>query len=169
MATDPAASGASAATPADAPAPAAQATAGTRAALARIEALYAGLAPEGTGALRDAYSADAYFRDPFNEVRGAAAIERIFSHMFDQLHAPRFVILERAVDGDTAWLTWDLEYRLKPGQPVRRIHGASQLRFDGDGCVCHHRDYWDAAGELYETLPLLGSVLRLIRGRLRAR
>jgi hypothetical protein len=115
MATDPAASGASAATPADAPAPAAQATAGTRAALAR------------------------------------------------------FVILERAVDGDTAWLTWDLEYRLKPGQPVRRIHGASQLRFDGDGCVCHHRDYWDAAGELYETLPLLGSVLRLIRGRLRAR
>lgn len=145
------------------------ATADTRAALARIEALYTGLTPHATGALRDAYSADACFRDPFNEVRGAAAIERIFTHMFDQLHEPRFVILDRAVDGDTAWLTWDLEYRLKEAQPIRRIHGASQLRFDGDGRVCYHRDYWDAAGELYESLPLLGSVLRLIRGRLRAR
>lgn len=144
------------------------ATADTRAALVRIEALYAGLTPQGTGALREAYADDAYFRDPFNEVRGAAAIERIFSHMFEQLDAPRFVILDRSVDGDTAWLTWDLEYRLKKQQPVRRIHGASQLRFDADGRVCHHRDYWDAAGELYESLPLLGGVLRLVRRRLRA-
>jgi steroid delta-isomerase len=143
-------------------------TTGTRAALARLEALYAGLTPQGTAALREAYSDDAYFRDPFNEVRGPAAIERIFTHMFEQLHAPRFVILDRAVDGDTAWLTWDLEYRLKEAQPIRRIHGASQLRFDAHGRVCHHRDYWDAAGELYESLPLLGSVLRFIRRRLRA-
>jgi steroid delta-isomerase len=143
-------------------------TAETRAALARIETLYAGLTPQGTGALRDAYSADAYFKDPFNEVRGGVAIERIFSHMFEQLESPRFVILDRSVDGDTAWLTWDLEYRLKAGQPPRRIHGASQLRFDAEGRVCHHRDYWDAAGELYESLPVLGSVLRLVRRRLGA-
>jgi steroid delta-isomerase len=72
------------------------------------------------------------------------------------------------VDGDIAWLTWDLEYRLKAAEPMRRIHGASQLRFDGEGRVCHHRDYWDAAGELYESLPLLGGVLRLLKRRLSA-
>jgi steroid delta-isomerase len=144
------------------------ATADTRAALARLEALYTGLTPQGTAALRAAYASDAYFKDPFNEVTGAAAIEHIFSHMFEQLESPRFVILDRAVDGDTAWLTWDLEYRLKPGQPLRVIHGASRLRFDVEGRVCHHRDYWDAAGELYESLPVLGSVLRMIRRRLRA-
>ena len=140
----------------------------THAALARVEALYSGLAPGRTGELRDAYSADAYFRDPFNEVRGPEAIERIFVHMFQQLDSPRFVVIERAVDGDTAWLTWDLEYRMKPGQPLRRIHGASQLCFDADGRVRHHRDYWDAAGELYETFPLLGGLLRMLRKRLGA-
>ena len=102
------------------------------------------------------------------EVRGPEAIERIFVHMFQQLDSPRFVVIERAVDGDTAWLTWDLEYRMKPGQPMRRIHGASQLRFDADGRVRHHRDYWDAAGELYETFPLLGGLLRMLRKRLGA-
>jgi steroid delta-isomerase len=141
----------------------------TRTALARLEALYAGLTPERTGELHQVYSADAYFRDPFNEVRGPAAIERIFVHMFSQVDSPRFVILERAVDGDTAWLTWDLEYRARPGTPLRRIHGASQLQFDADGRVRRHRDYWDAAGELYETLPLLGGVLRMLRKRLAAR
>jgi hypothetical protein len=70
----------------------------THVALARVEALYSGLAPGRTGELRDAYSADAYFRDPFNEVRGPEAIERIFVHMFQQLDSPRFVVIERAVD-----------------------------------------------------------------------
>ena len=30
------------------------------------------------------YSADAYFKDPFNEVRGLSALQNIFSHMFQQ-------------------------------------------------------------------------------------
>ena len=140
----------------------------TRAALARLESLYTGLTPARTGELHEVYAADAWFRDPFNEVRGPEAIERIFAHMFRQVDSPRFVILERAIDGSTAWLTWDLEYRTSPGKPLRRIHGASQLRFDADGRVTHHRDYWDAAGELYESIPLLGGVLRLLRKRLGA-
>ena len=141
---------------------------GTRAALARLESLYTGLTPARTGELHEVYAADAWFCDPFNEVRGPEAIERIFAHMFRQVDSPRFVILERAIDGSTAWLTWDLEYRTSPAKPLRRIHGASQLRFDADGRVTHHRDYWDAAGELYESIPLLGGMLRLLRKRLGA-
>ena len=54
------------------------------------------------------------------------------------------------------------------GQSIeRRIHGSSHLRFAHDGRVAYHRDYWDAAEELYETLPLLGSLLRWIKRRLR--
>jgi len=143
-------------------------TEATRHALAALEAIYAGLTPSSTSELRRLYADDAWFKDPFNEVRGSAAVERIFVHMFQQLDSPRFVILDRAVDGDRAWLTWNLEYRLRAGQPVRTIHGASCLRFTGDGRVSCHRDYWDTSEELYESIPLLGSVLRLIRRRLRA-
>jgi hypothetical protein len=40
------------------------------------------------------------------------------------------------------------------------IRGASHIRFAADGRACYHRDYWDVAEELYEKLPLIGSVMR---------
>lgn len=167
-ATDQAETSKSAAGIGAAAAEAASSTDRTRRALAALEAMYASLAPSSIGELRRLYAEDAWFKDPFNEVRGGAAIVRIFAHMFQQLDSPRFLVLERAVDGDRAWLIWNLEYRLRAGQPVRTIHGASHLRFSADGRVTFHRDYWDTSEELYESMPLLGSVLRLIRRRLRA-
>ncbi|MEN9314445.1 MAG: hypothetical protein RIS35_838, partial [Pseudomonadota bacterium] len=108
---------------------------------------------------------DARFRDPFSEVRGTQAITGIFSHMFERLEAPRFVIRDRVVDGDQAFLTWDFEFRFRRGSPtgVQRIHGGSHLRFAPDGRIVLHRDYWDAAEELYEKLPVLGSLMRWLR------
>jgi hypothetical protein len=38
-----------------------------------------GLSPESVARFPEFYGADAYFKDPFNEVRGVAAIQRIFS------------------------------------------------------------------------------------------
>jgi hypothetical protein len=40
------------------------------------------------------YAPDAWFKDPFNEVRGVRDISRIFAHMFEQVDAPRFVVTE---------------------------------------------------------------------------
>lgn len=40
------------------------------------------------------------------------------------------------------------------------IRGATHIRFAADGRVEFHRDYWDAAEELYEKLPVLGTLMR---------
>ena len=48
------------------------------------------------------------------------------------------------------------------------IRGASQLVFDELGRITLHRDYWDAAEELYEKLPLLGSLMRWLKGQARS-
>ena len=66
--------------------------------LERLIDFYQNLTPEGVARFPEFYSEDAYFKDPFNEVRGQAAIQRIFSHMFRQVESPRFVITERVVD-----------------------------------------------------------------------
>jgi len=108
------------------------------------------------------YAADCRFRDPFNDVRGIAALAAIFTHMFDTLESPRFIVRERVADGDRVLLTWDFEFRFRNWRPqvTQRIHGASLIIFDGAGLVSEHRDYWDAAEELYEKLPLIGPLLR---------
>ena len=40
---------------------------------------------------------------------------------------------------------------------------ASHMRFAADGRVVYHRDYWDAAEELYEKLPVLGPLMRWLK------
>ena len=48
-------------------------------------------------------------------------------------------------------------------QVAQRIRGVSHIRFDAAGKVNCHRDYWDAAEELYGKLRLMGSVVRLFK------
>ena len=57
--------------------------------------------PQSIPRVAEFYAPDAYFKDPFNEVRGLKAIEAIYSHMFDALTAPRFIVTSQIVDADS--------------------------------------------------------------------
>jgi hypothetical protein len=43
--------------------------------------------------------------------------------------------------------------------------GGSHLQLDGEGRITLHRDYWDAAEELYEKLPVIGGLMRWLKRR----
>ncbi len=119
------------------------------------------ISPATVAQLSQIYTDDVFFKDPFNEVRGIAAASHIFEHMFEQVDAPRFVVTTSVLQGDDAFLTWDFLFRMKRfARDEQCIRGATHLRFAADGRVCMHRDYWDAAEELYEKLPLLGAMMR---------
>ena len=126
------------------------------------------LQPATVQRIDDLYAPDASFKDPFNEVRGVAAIKRIFDHMFAQVDAPAFRVQAAAVEGDTGFLEWTMHFRRRGSAREETIRGASAVRFDADGRVAVHRDYWDAAEELYAKLPLLGALMRALRRRLAA-
>jgi ketosteroid isomerase-like protein len=127
------------------------------------------LSPETVGRLSELYAKDAFFKDPFNEVRGQRAITCIFDQMFKHVVDPRFVVTCKIVQGEDAFIIWDFLFRLKKGNHVEQcIHGSSHLRFEPDGRVNYHRDYWDAAEELYEKIPLLGSLMRFLKRRVQS-
>ena len=133
-------------------------------AVGRVRAFFESISPAGVRRIDEIYAADACFKDPFNEVRGMEPIRRIFTHMFEQVDSPRFVVREVVADGSDAFLTWDFLFRSRRlGEAEQVIHGASHLKFDADGRVSYHRDYWDAAEELYEKIPLLGGLMRLLK------
>jgi len=138
-------------------------------AIRRIVDLFNTIAPADIERLIEYYCEDATFVDPFNAVRGIAPIEQIFRHMFERLEQPRFEVLTVVGDAHEAMLTWDFRFRFRntwlqrPSDPDQSIHGATRLVFAADGRVCLHRDYWDAAAEFYERLPLISPVLRRLR------
>lgn len=134
--------------------------------VARVQQFFETLSPSTLAGIGTVYADDICFKDPFNEVRGRPAVQRIFEHMFRQVNAPRFRVTCAVAQGDDAFLTWDFDFRL-PGRPdeAQRIRGATHIQFSADGRVAYHRDYWDAAEELYEKLPLVGGLMRLLKRR----
>ncbi len=137
------------------------------AATLRLVAYFEGITPASVPELRMLYAPQASFKDPFNEVVGVAAIEQLFDHMFVALHEPRFKVTQTVVQGLDCFLTWDFIFRFKrfDTQTVQTVRGASHLRFNAQGQVQMHRDYWDAAEELYEKLPVLGTFMRWLKRR----
>lgn len=128
-------------------------------------AFFQTLSPESVADFPAFYTENAFFKDPFNEVRGLPAIQHIFSHMFTQVDEPRFVVTERVVDEGGAMLVWEFCFRVRlwgRGE-TQMMRGVSHLRFDPDGRVNYHRDYWDTAEELYVKLPAIGLLMRGLR------
>lgn len=124
------------------------------------------LTPTDLERLAEFYSEQARFKDPFNEVQGLAAIRAVFVHMFRALQAPRFVVREVVSASDQCFMAWDFLFGLpRLGLTGQRIRGCTHFQFGADGRVTLHRDYWDAAEELYEKLPVVGALMRLLRRR----
>ena len=125
---------------------------------------YEELTPESVSRFGEFYAADAYFKDPFNEVRGIDAIRRIFAHMYRQVAEPRFVVTGQVADTGGAMLIWEFHFRTgRRSGRAQVIRGVSHLRFDAEGKVAYHRDYWDTGEELYMKLPGLGLLMRGLR------
>lgn len=126
-------------------------------------AWYASLTPQTVGRAAEFYANDAQFRDPFNDVHGVPAIEAVLHHMFTHSDNPHFIIGERIVQGQQAFVTWTFVCTLRG--KVYEVVGGTHFRFNQDGLVTLHRDYWDAAEELLQKLPLVGAPIRWLRRR----
>ncbi|MFM7026705.1 MAG: nuclear transport factor 2 family protein [Limnohabitans sp.] len=137
------------------------------ASLSRLIEFFEQLTPQQLPRLTELYAENARFKDPFNDVQGTSAIERIFAHMFETLDAPHFIVTGRIAEGNQCFLVWDFRFRFKrfDSETWQTVRGSTHLVFNDVGQVTLHRDYWDAAEELYEKLPVLGGLMRWLKRR----
>ena len=127
-------------------------------------AFFETLSPETLPHLVDLAAPDVRFRDPLNDVVGVAAMTAILEAMFHELDEPRFRVSHRAYAGQTLLLRWRFDARTRRGR--FGFEGMSTIVFGADGRVAEHLDYWDAGAAIYERVPLIGRMVRLIRRRL---
>ncbi len=134
----------------------------------RVIEQFENLSPHTIDSLAALYSQDAFFKDPFNEVTGHTAIKHIFTHMFTQVNNPRFVIKNNLENGSHACLIWEFVFQLKQSPNLDQvIRRCTWMTFNEEFLITEHRDYWDAAEELYEKIPVLGALMRWLKKRAR--
>ncbi len=116
------------------------------------------------------YAPEAYLNDTLVGIEGSRNIEAYFAHTTGQVRVLNVEFLERAPVGPDWYVRWQMTVvadGLNGGQPIV-TYGVTQFRFDGQGRVLLHKDFWDAGTGLYEQLPVLGGVIRRVRGAVEA-
>jgi len=109
------------------------------------------------------------FADPFQKVQGLHAIHNIFTDMYAKLYKPRFVVDEVITMSDVSYIRWHFYYALSQNTKAESFTGVSRVTFTKNAKVKSHIDYWDAAENVYEKIPILGSIIRFIKRKIHAK
>lgn len=111
------------------------------------------------------YAPQGYLNDTLVGIEGADRIEAYFSHTMERARLLNVEFLERAPAGTDWYVRWRMTVAadgLNGGEEVV-TYGVTQFRFDADGRVLIHKDFWDSGTGLYEQLPVIGGAVRRVR------
>ena len=122
------------------------------------------LSPQTLNNIEQIYAPSVRFIDPFNDLHGCRDTRKVFQHMFDTLDGPRFVVTRIASNGLSGFMTWD--FYLSGRGKAQSISGCTEFELNAEGLIVLHRDYWDAAAQVYEQIPVLGAIVRFLSHKL---
>jgi hypothetical protein len=113
------------------------------------------------------YAASFHFNDGLNTFTN---LDDLRAHMTKQAKATARLQMEFT---DVAYTEGNWYFRwymtieapaINKGKPMKSM-GMSHIRFNHEGRIVLHQDYWDSASGLYEYIPLMGSAIRFVRSK----
>ena len=116
------------------------------------------------------YSADAYLDDTLAVHHGAAEIEAYFIKTSETMTSYEVTVDDVARSGKDYYVRWTMKFAapaLSGGKPVTSV-GISQIRFNREGKVAFHQDFWDSGKNFYAHLPVIGGAVGYVSKRLKS-
>ena len=118
--------------------------------------------------IRALYADNFHFNDTFVIMNN---IEELVPHMINTAQNVELTTVEihEVIKTETDYyLKWTMHMKFTAvGKHIDSVSmGMSQLRFDKNGKVIFHQDYWDGSENLYEHLPLIGRFVKKIKSNL---
>ncbi len=137
-----------------------------------IRSVYESLRATQTGVWDEHYSSDVVFENPVGEIQGREALIKYYQTQYKNMHDMRFEFKPDAIAGDRHLVSWVMYVRsstLNGGEEVS-VHGVSEIEFQAESTqIIYQRDYFDMGEFLYENVPVLGPVIRLVKKQLELR
>jgi limonene-1,2-epoxide hydrolase len=124
---------------------------------------------EGDSALIEAlYADDIYFEDPTQGTQGKAALMMHIDRTFSNISNFSFKSHRMLTSDNDVFISWTQIFnhkKLARGKTLR-VEGATYLK-TRNGKIYYQRDYFDLGAVVYENLPILGPIIKLLRSRLK--
>jgi hypothetical protein len=140
-----------------------------RLAIERFEGLLGDFkAPDFVPRIRQVYAEDVYFNDTLRTIRRVEELEAYLADSADAVEVGTVEFLDRAVANGNYYFRWEMSLRFKKLRRgvLTQSLGVSHIRFDAEGRVALHQDFWDSASGLFEHVPVVGGLIRTIKRRL---
>ncbi len=135
----------------------------------RFKAVYADLkGPNLADRINAAYAQDLYFNDTLHTFSDRAGLSKYLQETAARVDSVQVDVDRVIVDGADVWLKWRMSTRARAlGRTMQAdTIGMTHLRFDDDGLVVLHQDYWDSTEGVFSHIPFVGGLVRWTRNRL---
>jgi hypothetical protein len=115
------------------------------------------------------YAPDIYFNDTLKTIQGIEALAHYLKESAEAVQECRVEILEvTRTEQNDHYFRWKMMIRFKrfkKGQDTWTV-GMSHLRFNTEGLVVYHQDYWNATDGIFRHIPILGTMINAVIKRL---
>ncbi|MGJ8697705.1 MAG: nuclear transport factor 2 family protein [Verrucomicrobiaceae bacterium] len=116
-----------------------------------------------------AYAPGAYLDDTIVTHHGPKEIKAYFLQTADTMTAFEVTIDDVSRSGPDHYVRWTMIFsapKLGGGEPIHSV-GISQVRFNEEGQVAFHQDFWDSGQNIYGQIPVVGGLINIIQNRMK--
>ena len=112
------------------------------------------------------YAEEFYFNDTVHIARERAELVDYMARTGDKLKQNRVEVHRVIRDGADVYLRWEMTFVSRAlGKRVESNSiGMTHLRFNEQGRIVLHQDFWDSGSALYAHLPVVGFFVRRAQG-----
>ncbi|ATH07116.1 hypothetical protein BIY24_03930 [Halobacteriovorax marinus] len=138
--------------------------------LQRIEKVFNELRADNLNILNNFYDDNVTFKDPLGTHEGLDSVKNYYKNLYKNVEEIRFDFSSGISQKNRHVVVWTMHLRapaLNSGEEVI-VHGNSVIEFGENNKVSYHRDYFDMGEFIYEDVPVLGTLIRYIKNKLRA-
>jgi len=119
--------------------------------------------------LDELYHPKVVFEDPITRVEGLDSLKKYYQHAYANVKSIRFDFINMIEAENTFTCEWDMHLQAKMlnfGKEIV-VKGVSILIFDEKTSkIIRHRDYLDLGEMVYEQIPGIGSVIKILKKQL---
>jgi hypothetical protein len=120
------------------------------------------------GRIAKLYAPELYFNDTIHTLTTREEMVDYLGKTGDALDESTVEIKQVLRDGNDVFVRWSMDFRLRA--VGREIHsqsiGMTHLRFNDEGQVLVHQDFWDSGHALYAQIPIVGFFIRRVHARM---
>lgn len=114
------------------------------------------------------YADKLYFNDTFKTLRSIDELAPYLQETGETVTTSSVEVLSHTQDGEDVYVRWVMDFAFKAaGKDIEsRSLGMSHLRFNSNGEIVMHQDFWDSNDGFYSNLPFIGGMLHRVRKKL---